>query len=41
MAKGDHIFVSKTGYSHHGIDIGNGKGVAGWGLYKIGKWITG
>ena len=25
MAKGDHIFVSKTGYSHHGIDIGNGK----------------
>ena len=25
MAKGDHIFVERVGYSHHGIDSGNGR----------------
>ncbi len=25
MAKGDHLFVQCTGYSHHGIDIGSGR----------------
>ena len=25
MARGDHLFVYRTGYSHHGIDLGNGR----------------
>ena len=25
MARGDHLFVYCTGYSHHGIDLGNGR----------------
>jgi hypothetical protein len=25
MAKGDHIFVKRFGYSHHGIDVGDGQ----------------
>ncbi len=25
MARGDHIFVHCLGYSHHGIDLGNGR----------------
>ena len=25
MAKGDHIFVRCRGYSHHGIDVGDGR----------------
>ena len=25
MARGDHIFVKRVGYSHHGIDAGNGQ----------------
>ena len=24
MAKGDHLVVGRAGYSHHGIDLGNG-----------------
>ena len=25
MAKGDHLVVGRGGYSHHGIDLGNGQ----------------
>ena len=25
MAKGDHLVVGRAGYSHHGIDLGNGQ----------------
>jgi len=25
MARGDHIFVKRLGYSHHGLDVGNGQ----------------
>ena len=25
MARGDHVFIYRSGYSHHGIDIGEGK----------------
>ena len=29
--KGDHIFIFRAGYTHHGIDMGDGT-VAHWGL---------
>jgi hypothetical protein len=39
MARGDHIYVYRFGYSHHGIDLGNGEVIHF--DYDPDRWLTG
>ena len=40
MARGDHIVVARDGYTHHGIDVGDGT-VVHWALPTpaAGSWL--